>query len=723
MAFPLVDQHLEHYELLGGIGSGAMSEVYLGRDIRLDRLVAVKVLSEVIVKKADGIRRFEREAQAAARLEHPNVATVFFSGTHHGKPFYAMEFIRGWSFSELVESRVSFSLDQVLPLFAQACVGLDAAMQSGVTHRDIKPGNLMVTESGMLKVVDFGLARLAEESNRRKRRSIMGTPFYIAPEVIEGSPGDHRSDLYSLGVTFFEILGGAPPFDGDTPHDVLRQHVDQPVPHLSERNPSIPQDLSDLLVSLMDKNPEARPESYTQVHERLRGVAANGNHLSARLRWCSSQRVNTFAEGSDCSLCKRPYDLRTRPESFHVDLVGWKHSDARDKAAHYIARALGHEPETIEPLLDPLPFRAAFRARRERAKRMHREFHELGAEVDLVPADDAEKKGQLPIQRLPVSPHWPQVTSGDSSEEWTRPLNISQRPKGLQPSMLLAALFAVATVVLSLLLADARSDLREFQSASPEPVNSPSAEELLVEEAHSPPPPAGVHAPLEGVQRWEDLVIITGDEEIASVTRERAHRALTQAVSRLTQSLPSLTDFTPVTVILTSRPLWEATDERTWLSSPWAPQLEFPVSGLTQVGDPVAQAAADNLVARTMLRRAVGPSVPGWLLVGLAAHMEQGKMPTGQWAEARAAGGSPRKVSAAPGETALAGEEVCRAFLSFLVDRAGWEKIDAYILALSRSRSPEDAAMKVFGAPLVDLEQEWLTRAKADKAAPSDEAL
>jgi hypothetical protein len=706
VSFPLVDKQLGHYELLGGLGSGAMSEVYLARDTQLDRLVAVKVLSSQIVRRADGVQRFQREAQAAARLEHPNVATVFYSGTHEGNPYYGMELIRGWSFRELVESRVSFTLDQVLPLFAQACVGLEAAHRSGVTHRDIKPGNLMIAESGTLKVVDFGLAQLAEEDNRNKRRGIMGTPFYLAPEVINGEPGDHRSDLYSLGVTFWEILIGRPPFDGDTPHDVLRQHVHQQAPTLTERNPALSPGLAKLVDEMLAKDPDDRPQSFDEVQHRLRALTEQGTHLSRQLRWCSNQRMNTFVDGAKCSLCGRPYHQRIRPETFHVDLVGWTGPDAKTSAAEYIARALGHETSSIEPLLEPLPFRAAFRARRDRARRMHREFHELGVDVTLIPADDAESKGQLPIQRLPVTPSWPLGPGGSGVEAWP-PLEPARPAPHREPQgLLVGALLLVVSTALAVFLFNSNAQIDELQAQ----LTTTKKKLTQLESQGAPDRDSPQTNPGEAEHsQASSLIFIEPGDFVAHPTRDQTRQTLAESTERLVSILPTLGSVIPLRVRLTQAPLWLPENPRVWDDASWAPVLEFPVSGITQVNSTITETASDNLTARALLRAAAGPSIPGWLLLGTAGFFERGSaaitQPEGNEEGPRSL--SVRDVSAVPREATPFQEQLSRSFVSFLINRSGSEALDRVIKLLQDGRSPEEAVLRSFGASLEDLIEEW----------------
>jgi hypothetical protein len=704
VSFSLVDKQLGHYELLGGLGSGAMSEVYLARDTRLDRLVAVKVLSAQILRKADGVQRFEREAQAAARLEHPNVATVFTSGSHEGKPYYAMELIRGWSFRELIESRVSFRLEQILPLFAQSCVGLEAAFLAGVTHGDVKPGNLMVAESGELKVVDFGLARLSDETAHRKRRGIMGTPFYLAPEVIGGAEGDHLSDVYSLGVTFWEVLMGSPPFDADTPRGVLQQHVSEEAPRLIDRNPAVPAGLSDLVFQMMAKEPSLRPASFEDVHQHLRELTSTGELLSTLLRWCGSQHLNSFADGPRCGLCGRPYDQRKRPETFHVDLVSWNGPGARRRAAEYIGEALGYAPETMDTLLDPLPFRAAFRARRGAARRMYRDFHEQGVEVELVPADDAEGRGQLPIQRLPISPAWPQSSSGSSAEDWSPPRSRGEPDGATKRQLLLTvALLLVASTALGVTLINSRAELAELRTAlavseaSLEQEQPPARGPVLTSEADS-------HAGAGADPRW---VSLEAEAQIATDTQRLVGEQLTRSVRELTEHLPTLNELTPMEINLVYRPLLDPRTERVWTASTWAPRLDFPVAGITQASLAEVSAASDNLTARALIRRAAGPSVPGWLIIGVARLREQGQAGTGPAVQGGTTQDSVRTVPSGPREASPDQEQLSARFVAFLVARSGWPSLDALIAHLSSGRSPEDAVLRSFGVSLEDLEVEW----------------
>jgi len=728
---PLLGQRLGHYDLIAPLGTGAMSEVYVGVDRQLDKEVAVKVINDNLARKAELVQRFEREAKAAARLEHPNLATVYFFGTHEGKPFYAMELIRGWSLGDVLEGRIRFTWDQALALFAQSCVGLGAAQEAGVIHRDIKPGNLMATQDGTLKIVDFGLAKLGEDKSLTRSGAMMGTPYYIAPELIQGLGGSLRSDLYSLGVTFFHLFAGSPPYDAETPYGVMMQHIGDPVPQLRSLNPRFPQEVSDLVEALMAKDPLDRPATYREVHRHLRKIAAGlpRELLTSELAWCAIDNVHTEPEGGRCSLCRRLYGVRELPEVFHVDLVAWNRNDAREAVAVYISKAVGQSEEEIESLLDPLPFRAAFRVPRTRAKRMQRDFYELGADVSLVPAVD-EVEAEAAIRVLPFKARWPRPSqAAGAGDTGTLPqLRRKRAGQPLHPSTIVAAALALAVLVLAVLLVQERQRPKPPAFALPPPVASATAAPEATAAPDETPATASADnesptaAPAEG-----------GDEatpaEVADVTPTPAPErpaalespwfeldpgpvplaqaqeildALEAAAAHVDERLGLVAD-RRLPVRLTGRLLDE---DRGWTSATWAPVIEFPAGGAAT--SPALQAASRNLVARAVIRRAAGPSVPPWLLVGLSSHLEAGPLPRDTWTAIVAAGRLPTEaevaVAANPPET----ERMLRAFATFMVERHGWAGIRSLLLELGTGATLDEASEETLEATPSELEQVWV---------------
>jgi serine/threonine protein kinase len=733
---PLLGQRLGHFDLIAPLGSGAMSEVYVGLDRQLDKKVAVKVINDNLARQAELVERFGREAKAAARLEHPNVATVYFFGTHEGKPFFAMELIRGWSLGDVIEGRIRFTWDQALALFAQACVGLGAAQEAGVIHRDIKPGNLMATQDGTLKIVDFGLAKLGEDKSLTRSGAMMGTPYYIAPELIQGLGGSLRSDLYSLGVTFFHVLAGHPPYDAETPYGVMMQHIGDPVPQLRSLNGRFPQEVSDLVEALMAKDPLDRPATYRDVHRHLRKLAAGlpRELLTSELAWCAIDKVNTEPEGGRCSLCRRPYGVRELPEVFHVDLVAWNRNHARDAVSTYISKAVGQSEEEIATLLDPLPFRAAFRVPRTRAKRMQRDFYELGADVSLVPAVEEGEAGAA-IRVLPFKARWPRPSQAAGTGE-TSPVPSPRRSRSgqpLHPATVVATFLGLVVAVLAVLLA------REWRApAAPEEPpprvvaaltsTPPTAAEAPAELSPTPAPTVVPEATATAVQDGEQPSpeVVDPEETTPAPTRPASLEsswfdldaggvpvpqaqeildALEEAAAHVQEQLGLVAD-QRIPVRLSPRPLVRTGRDRAWTEATYAPVIEFPSEGAA--GGEALRPAARNLVARAVIRRAAGPSVPPWLLVGLSSYLEAGPVPRDQWTAVVGAGRLPTETEVAVASNSAETELLLRAFATFLVQRRGWPGPRSLLLELGSGATLDEAMKQSLEATPAELEQVWV---------------
>ena len=212
-------EQIGKYKLLGKIGQGAMGEVYKAHDPVLGRLVAIKTISKGISSEDVVRQRFQREAQSAAALNHPNIITVFDFGEEQGIIFMAMELLEGTDLRELIEKRALTKVPEKLGIMEQICDGLAFAHAKGVVHRDLKPGNIHILPTGQVKIMDFGLARRSEDAARTS--VIMGTPYYMAPEQAQGERATPRSDIFALGAVFYELLGGRRPFTGDSIPSVL----------------------------------------------------------------------------------------------------------------------------------------------------------------------------------------------------------------------------------------------------------------------------------------------------------------------------------------------------------------------------------------------------------------------------------------------------------------------------------------------------------------------
>lgn len=254
------------------LGRGGMGEVYLARQVSLNREVALKVLRPDLLDNKTYLSRFEAEAWSAAKLNHPNIVHIYTFGAVEGLRFIAMEYVQGTNLREYIERKGPPDLPQSLSIMRQAGAAVGAAGEVGLVHRDIKPENLLLTRKGQVKVADFGLCRDLDDDRHHVTQPgvTMGTPLYMSPEQAQGRAMDHRSDLYSLGVTYYHMLAGHPPFRAETALALAMKHVaDTPV-DLSVHRPDLPPDLTRLVMKLMSKSAADR---YQSAAEMLRDLA------------------------------------------------------------------------------------------------------------------------------------------------------------------------------------------------------------------------------------------------------------------------------------------------------------------------------------------------------------------------------------------------------------------------------------------------------------------
>ncbi len=229
------------YRIEGRLGVGGMSTVHLAFDQRLERYVALKLLAEHLADDPTFVSRFRREALAAARLVHPNIVQVFDFGFDEGshQHFIVMEHVPGHSCAELLRDRGHLDVDQGVEIIAQSCRGLEYAHRNGVIHRDVKPGNLLVSDSDVVKLADFGIARAVDQSSITQVGSVLGTAAYLAPEQARGEEAGPRADIYSLGVVTYQLLSGRLPYEANSLSELtLKQQRESPTP-LDELNPRV----------------------------------------------------------------------------------------------------------------------------------------------------------------------------------------------------------------------------------------------------------------------------------------------------------------------------------------------------------------------------------------------------------------------------------------------------------------------------------------------------
>src|SRR5215211_7034973 len=270
---------VSHYRILEKLGAGGMGEVYLAEDMKLGRKVAIKILSEEYTTNKDRVHRFEQEAAAASNLNHPNILTIHEVGTDDGRHYIATEYIDGSTLRRKAAAS-QLEIPQILDIAVQVSGALEEAHAAGIVHRDIKPDNIMVRRNGYVKVLDFGLAKLAETVDRSPSDGeastrvlvqtdagvVMGTSHYMSPEQARGKPVDARSDIWSLGVVIYELVAGRTPFEGETSTDVIVAITQKEPPPLARFAPNVPAELDWIVMKALRKD---RDERYQTIKELL----------------------------------------------------------------------------------------------------------------------------------------------------------------------------------------------------------------------------------------------------------------------------------------------------------------------------------------------------------------------------------------------------------------------------------------------------------------------
>lgn len=273
-AIDLTGRTLGDFQILRKIGTGGMGQVYLARQLSLKREVAVKLLRNDLADNPKALKRFEAEAHAVARLNHPNIVQVYHLGESDGLRYMVLEYVEGRNLRDYLVRRGPPDLPITLSVIRQVSLALQKAHEQGIVHRDIKPENILVTRKVEVKVTDFGLSRFfaagSPELNLTQSGITLGTPLYMSPEQVKGDVIDQRSDIYSFGVTCYHLLSGEPPFRGSTAYDVAMKHVHEAPRPLAELRPDLPADLCGMVHKMMAKDPAER---YQSTRDMLRDLA------------------------------------------------------------------------------------------------------------------------------------------------------------------------------------------------------------------------------------------------------------------------------------------------------------------------------------------------------------------------------------------------------------------------------------------------------------------
>jgi len=293
----MIGKTISHYKILEKIGEGGMGEVYLAEDLKLERKVAIKFLPQHLTKDKDTIERFKNEAKAAASLNHPNIVTIYEIAEFEEQIFISMEYINGQSLRNVVGATgsVAHAIDQTISIISQIAEGLSEAHKADIIHRDIKPENILIDGHGRVKILDFGLAKLKGVSKLTKETSTVGTIHYMSPEQIKGDQIDHRSDVWSLGVVFYEMLTGQLPFKGDYEQSVVYSIVNEEPDPVTGLRKDLPKTLAQIVTKALKKDPEKRYQHLNEMLVDLNDIVNQHPSSTAKFKQSPTSNIKKWS--------------------------------------------------------------------------------------------------------------------------------------------------------------------------------------------------------------------------------------------------------------------------------------------------------------------------------------------------------------------------------------------------------------------------------------------
>lgn len=259
----------ERYMLVTALGEGGMADVYLAVDTILNREVAIKILRGELGKDPVALLRFQREANAVSKLNHPNVVDVYDVGEYDGRHYIVMEYVRGRTLKQLISQRGALQADEAVNIMIQLTSAVQHAHENNIIHRDIKPQNVLVKDDGTVKITDFGIALAHDAVQLTQTNAVLGSAHYLAPETTRGETPTNQVDIYALGIVFYELLTGSVPFNGENPVQIAMKHLREEVPSVKEFNPTIPQSVENIIIKATVKNRSLR---YQSADEMLRDL-------------------------------------------------------------------------------------------------------------------------------------------------------------------------------------------------------------------------------------------------------------------------------------------------------------------------------------------------------------------------------------------------------------------------------------------------------------------
>ena len=333
----------DRYEVLEKIGTGGMSVVYRAKDHKLNRLVAIKILKQEFSDNASFVSKFRVEAQAAAGLMHSNIVNVYDVGDEKGMYFIVMELVDGITLKKYIEKKSRLSVKEAISIAIQVSMGLEAAHNNHIIHRDIKPQNIMISRDGKVKVTDFGIAKAATSNTITS--NVMGSVHYTSPEQARGGYSDERSDIYSLGITIFEMLTGRVPFNGETTVAIAIKHIQTPMPSPREYVPEIPHSVEQIVLKCCEKSPDRRYQNITELIEDLKQSLIHPDDDFVRMIHPDEESATKLASKDEQAEIRRRFYSRPDDYSGEYDNEDGQYpadqaypdeySDTYDDNAHY----------------------------------------------------------------------------------------------------------------------------------------------------------------------------------------------------------------------------------------------------------------------------------------------------------------------------------------------------------------------------------------------------
>lgn len=429
------DVYIGRYRVIEEIGRGGMGIVYRAEDPALDRPVAIKVLPPKKTAQQKAVKRFLREARVCARLDHPNIIKVHDIGEEEGIYHIVMELVEGSSLRELIESRETIhdiDIDYMTQVFKEACDALAYAHDKQIIHRDIKPDNIMLTTEGRVKVMDFGLAVLEDRHSLTEMGQVMGTVAYFSPEQARGDPADHRSDIYSLGAVFFEMITNQLVFQAKNPGEMITKHLSSPPPNPKIYNPAIPPVLTNLVLLALKKNPAERPQSVNEMLDVLN-------------EWIETRKSASRSQLAPPPLPKADLKMsspgRQKTEEIDTDKIRSQEKDGGLYDSSHLPETLIEEKERLpaqeKPSRRDVPEGGSFArphqdpAQQTEAPRFHDRSHDTITKIPVNPPKADTEKG-TPV--LPTSGESPVASSqwmkeAQQGDEWSKHQHVIDQIK------------------------------------------------------------------------------------------------------------------------------------------------------------------------------------------------------------------------------------------------------------------------------------------------------